>query len=156
MVLAIMISFLVWRVYVVVRPPEAEETTTHYPPKPELPKDPPPPVPKPVSMPTSPKAMDFTTLTMNNMFWFFSRPISGSDPGSETIDITLLSVTPFPDGTHRVRLQTRAGKRLYKEGAQFENYELRKINPPDPDRDFKGSVQIYSEELGRTFEIEAR
>lgn len=140
-VLVIMISILCWHVYSVVNAPvEAGSATNFQYPSSNL-EDieraqiPPPPAP---AIPTSWKGV-YTP----NPFWFYSGASTqtGISRDSQDPGIKLLRIQEMPDGKLRAQLQTTATN-WYSEGAQFETFQLLKIDPG-------GSCQVYSEGLGK-------
>lgn len=152
MVLAIMVIFLSFRVYQIVRPPEPPKenvASSFLPPGSQLPPDVVTPG-TPPRVPPPPSPENWTNLWRRNPFTYPSPRDSrrqGSDSESE-IDLQLLNIQQSPDGSYRVLLRSPNGRRgWYSEGDAFEAYQLLKIDPEGP------CVEVYSDELERREEI---
>jgi len=145
MVLAVMVAFLIFRVYQVVRPQAEEGKDTRYRlPEPEVPSDvpvpgmPPPPPPKP-------KTEDWSRIWRFNPM-VYRRSAAGSRTGdtSDEINLTLLRIREIRPGTWSAEIQSPGRRGWYIEGQPFETFELLDI---DPDT---GEVTVFSEEHQRS------
>jgi hypothetical protein len=150
MVLAVMVGFLMYRVYQVVNPIVGPEARLPSPPRsnigddvdrPGLPPPPPPP----------PRTDDWSRLWRFNPFEFrqprASRTTDGENP-ADVLEIRLLRITPSGGGKFRAQIATPGRTAFYEEGQSFESYELLEI---DPDA---GTVTIFSEGLQKTAVLE--
>lgn len=148
MVLAIMVSFLCFRVYQVVQPPQTQETEKNFqPPGNELPLDVETPG-VPPRTPGLPDSENWTNLWRSNPFYY---PPGGSrskpTDGEPEIDLKLLNIQQMFDGTYRARIRSASRKGWYSEGDGFEAYELVSI---DPDTD---CIVVFAEEFESRVEI---
>ena len=148
MVLAIMVSFLCFRVYQVVQPPQTQETEKNFqPPGNELPLDVETPG-VPPRTPGLPDSENWTNLWRSNPFYY---PPGGSrskpTDGEQDIDLELLNIQLMADGSYRARIRSANRKGWYSEGEGFEAYELVSI---DPDAE---CIVVFAEEIERPVEI---
>jgi hypothetical protein len=147
MVFLVMVIILCWRVYIVVKPPVPVDDVN--PPQPsaqrqmDVPPLPPTPDPRVTPPPTAP-------LKRVDPFWYWSSQV-GEDTGEEgDLGIELESILPTPTGP-MARLKTKGGRaRAYREGEQFENYIVRRI---DADA---GEVEVYDESTGNDVILRTR
>jgi hypothetical protein len=150
-VLVILVGALVWQLYKIVGEAEAGFESKPLPPRPPRegeyfgPEEPPPPPPL-----QSPE--DWSSLVLRNAFWLFGTDIDGPEDGEGGDDpgIALLQIRPWSDGGFRARLETESAKKWYGEGEKFESFELLHIYPDE------NTVEVYSEELGRTVTLTAK
>lgn len=148
MVLAVMVCFLIFRVYQVVKPPTpGPDGPILRMPGNEFPIDIPdrPGTPAPVA--GIPARETWTDLTRRPP-WFYRRP-GQSRGGAENTDELQLTVLNF-QGTGdnvRVRIRTEGSRKWYSVGDAFESYELLSV---DLDT---GCIEVFSEALGKRVEI---
>ncbi len=159
MVLVIMVVIFGYRVYRVVTPPPAPDCPLLQQPKNELPTEPeeqqqlglpgnPAPRP-PMDVPGS-----YATLFTRNPFWYHSGQQSEQsgqqEVTAESLNIQLLDIQEAAGGRLRARLRTKSLTSWYSENAQFEEFELQRINKEDQ------TIEVYSERYGRTFVIQKK
>lgn len=149
-VLAVLVVFLCTRAYRVVMGAEPEPPKVHPPVKSDLPEEwpdapPKPPVPPPIPRP--PKE----SLIRSNMFTVYGRPVEEGRTEEVTVEslgVRLVRIVPWKDNEYRAELLTKGRRaKRYKEGEQFENFRLVRIDPAD------NSVEIWSEQFGRSFTL---
>ncbi len=142
MVLAVMVGFLIFRVYTVVSP-AADEKEGQIPPPPtdkipddaNLPGDPPPP-------PPPPRLDDWSRLPRFNPFGPY-RPVQvgggGNQETNEQFPLRLLNIREIAPGELRAQIDSGVRSSWYAEGQAFETYEVLDI---DPDA---GTATVFSE-----------
>lgn len=151
MVLAVMVLFLVYRVYQVVNPPPPPVTDPLRPPGPE-----PPPgfeVPEvPSARELFEPADDWSGLTRRNLFSY--RPNQGAQQQNAQdeefqVNLTLLSIREtFPDsGEYKVQIRSASARKWYDVGESFESYQLESV---DPDTQ---CCDVFSDNMGRVVTI---
>lgn len=159
MVLVIMVAILGYRVYRVITPPPAPDWPVLQPPRSELPTD--PEEQRQLGLPGNPAArppMDVpgshASLYGRNPFWYHSGQQSEQsdqqEVTAESLNIQLLDIQEAAGGRLRARLRTKSLTSWYSENAQFEEFELQRINKEDQ------TIEVYSERYGRTFVIQKR
>ena len=149
MVLAIMVSFLCFRVYQVVQPPQTKEAEKNFqPPGNELPLDVETPG-VPPRTPGLPDSENWTNLWRSTPFYYLPPGASSrrTTEGEPEIDLELLNIQPMADGSYRARIRSANRKGWYSEGEAFEAYELVSI---DPDT---GCIVVFAEEIESRVEI---
>jgi len=149
MVLVVLVCVFGFRVYQVVSgpppaPPEPKKTTGAPEEDPELPG------PRPDK---SAKA-DFQSLIQRNPFSVYGVSAAGSEDrdGEPRIDLTLLRIVPWNDGTYRAEIVSSRDSRArrYEEGEPFEGYRVESIDPAG------NTVTVYSSEYERSFTLQAQ
>ncbi len=150
MVLAVMVGFLIFRVYQVVYPPSDGPTDDVIPPPGRtIPNDVPTPgLPPPVPPPQ--RTDDWSRLWRFNPLNYRqprSRGGQSSDPSAADIDLQLKRITPSGAGKFRAQITSPSRTGWYEEGQAFESYELLAI---DADA---GTVTVFSERLQRSVEL---
>jgi hypothetical protein len=131
LVLAVMVCFLVLRVYQVVSPQEAGPTARPYPlPGKELPPDSPPPG-LPPAPPPAPRTADWSQLWRYSIF-NYRQPRVGTGPADrgdrQTVKLDVLRIRQMADGNYMAQIRTLRDK-WYREGEAFETYEVLDIDP---------------------------
>jgi len=158
--LGIMVAILGYRVYFkVISPPPTPDWPVLQPPQSELPTD--PEEQQQLGLPGNPAPrppMDvpgtYASLYGRNPFWYHSGQQSEKsgeqEVAVESVSIQLLDIQEAAGGKLRARLRTTSLTSWYSENAQFEEFELQRINKEDQ------TVEVYSERYGRTFVIEKK
>lgn len=150
MVLAVMVGFLIFRVYQVVYPdtPVEGNDLVPYPSK-ELGDDVDRPG-VPPSLPPAPRMDDWSRLwRLNPMNYRQPRLRGGGGPEqSADLEISLLRIAEQSPGRYRAQIRTPSRDGWYEVGRAFESYELLDI---DADA---GTVTVFSEELQRPVVLE--
>ncbi len=148
MVLLILVCVFGFRVYQVVSgPPPAppdDHTKLSSPDNPEL--------PGPGSV--RPPKVDYQGLVQRNPFSIYgiSTAREGERGSEPRIDLVLVRIVPWNDGTHRAEIISSQDSRprRYEENEPFEGYRVESINPS------ANTVTVYSSEHGRSFTLEAQ
>ena len=109
-------------------------------------------VPDPPARPIAERAEDYRPMVRQNPFTIWSLGAQGSgasDTEGDSIDVNLINIVKWNDGTYRAELSTKVvtKPKRYKEGEVFENYKLMSIDPGNK------SVTIYSSAHDKTFEL---
>jgi hypothetical protein len=150
MVLAVMVGFLIFRVYQVVYPdtPVAGDELVPYPSK-ELGDDVDRPG-VPPALPPPPRMDDWSRLwRLNPMNYRQPRNRGGGDnPESADLEIRLLRISELAPGRYRAQIRTPSRTGWYEEGQAFESYELLDIDAE------AGTVTVFSEQLQRAVPLE--
>lgn len=148
MVLLILVIVFGFRVYQVVSgpPPEAPEG-----PRPVASNEEPE---MPGARPVPPPKVDFQSLVQRNPFSVYgvsSATDEGRD-GEPRIDLVLVRIVPWNDGTYRAEIISSQDSRprRYEENEPFEGYRVESINPS------ANTVTVYSSEHGRSFTLQAQ
>jgi hypothetical protein len=151
MVLAVMVGFLIFRVYQVVYPDPAGPTTDDVrPPRSKVPDDVETPG-IPPTIPGVPRTDDWSRLwRFNPLNYRQPRTRGGSttDPSAGEIDLQVIRISPFGQGKYRAQIKSPGRTGWYEEGQAFESYELLAI---DADA---GTVTVFSEQLQRSVELQ--
>jgi hypothetical protein len=149
MVLVILLCVFGFRVYQVVSgPPPAppEDKTTRQAPE----DDPELPGPRKARAPK----VNYQSLVQRNPFSVYGVSLGGPDSrdGEERIDLTLVRIVPWHDGSHRAEMVSSRDPRArrYEEGEPFEGYRVETIDP------VANTVTVYSSEHERSFTLEAQ
>lgn len=144
MVLAVMVVFLCFRVYQVVKPEEDKTGKIFRRAGNDLPPD--------VEKPGQPDLIAdinyeerYDSLYTRNMMTY--NP-SGIRPGQETegevqVDLTVLSINEVSNGVFRAQIRTSQSRKWYSEGDAFESYELLSIDASTL------CCDIFAENIGR-------
>jgi len=150
MILAVMVVFLCYRVYIVINPPQEVESINPQPPIERVEQIPPEVMPPPVTMrPPVEVPGNYTSLYRRNMFWVHSTLEQGEDNGEVTVEDLELNLVDIKEagGRWRARMRTSTAEEWYDEGEQFEEFELIEI------RQDEGCVEVYAERYGRRFTL---
>ncbi len=100
--------------------------------------------PTPPANPLPPPPVAYTALVKDNPFTATTTTDDGTRTEERPPELQLLDIKPMGDNAYRAYIQTRARK-WYREGEQFESYQLVSIDPE------AGTVEIFSERHGRSF-----
>lgn len=152
MVLAVMVCFLMFRVYQVVSPPDdnANSNRLPNPPRRDLPPDVETPG-RPPQPPPPPPAQDWSRLWRFDLFQYKQpRDVGGGstdDSDGPDVDITLLRIREVPGQGYKAQMKTASRTGWYSEGDPFEAYELVTIDPDS------NCVVIFAEQLERSITV---
>jgi len=144
MVLAIMVAFLGYRVYIVLNPAEIQVSAPPRPPSATVPEAEQPPLPDTTVSRDRPE--EVAALVRGNPFTLASGVVeSGATKRQEDPGIRLLKIVPWRDGGYRAQVITKGNKLQYVgEGEQFENFQVMRIDPEDK------LIEVFSNALDRT------
>lgn len=152
-VLVVLVLFLCVRTYRVVMGAEPQQAKVHPPVKSDLPEDWNGAPPKPPVRPAVPKPPK-ESLIRSNMFTVYGKPVEESktqEVTPDSIGVTLVRIVPWKENEYRAELLTKGRRpKRYKEGEQFENFRLNRIDAAN------NSVEIWSEQYGKTFVLQAK
>lgn len=149
MVLAVMVGFLIFRVYQVVSPASGEENKRMpRPPGNELPDDANPPG-DPPPPPPPPRTEDWSRLWRFNPF-VWRAPQGGGGPegdNADDINLRLLRIREVAPGQIRAQIDSGTRESWYAPGQAFETYEVLSIDQEN------GVVTVFSERHQRSVEL---
>jgi len=149
MVLVILLCVFGFRVYQVVNgpPPAPPDDTTK-----KVAPDDTPDLPGPRQA-RAPK-VNYQSLVQRNPFSVYGVSIGGDESrdGDQRIDLTLVRIVPWHDGSYRAEMVSSRDTRTrrYEEGEPFEGYRVETIDP------VANTVTVYSSEHERSFTLEAQ
>ena len=152
MVLAVMVGFLIFRVYQILYPPEPPGGVNDgliRPPSRDLPDDVDTPG-IPPQVPPQPRSEDWSRLWRSNPLNYRQPRSRGgtTGPQSEEIDVQLIRISPAAAGKYRAQIRTPSRTGWYEEGQAFESYELLAIDPE------ANTVTVFSEQIQRAVTIQ--
>lgn len=159
MVLLILVAILCFRVYVVLSTYsaegslEGEDSRNGITPTPRPATARPADVGLPPPRPDLPRPMDYSGLIRRNPFtvWGVAREDASERTPSERIDVSLIRIVRWGDGTYRAEISVKGDKpKRFEEGEPFVSYRLERIDPETQ------TVVIFSEEHNRSFVVSAQ